>query len=453
MRRLFAEGAWAQWGLLVSACALAAVLVLASWSNHQGARSATHALHIGEARIFEREIMSALRRSDSRTDPAGASAVLDSLLAEQSSEGLRYVAILDRSGAVAASAGAALAGPATGATDPGEEPGHALSLVGSRVRVTLARPRGPAPPDVPARERRFGGIVFEFEPLIAMHLMARAGRLLAFGLAAAALLMFVAAVSWQFSRRYERALRRLEHERRLSLIGEMSAVLAHEIRNPLASLKGHAQLLAEHLAAAASGREEAGCLSAAASDREETERRAVATSDREKAERVVLEATRLETLTADLLDFVRIGPLDRRPADPGALLRAAADEVDPAGFDLDLAAAPERWPGDGPRLHQALTNLLRNARQASPAGARRPLASMSVAGERLIVTIRDFGPGLPKGQEDRVFDPFFTTRASGTGLGLAVARRIVELHGGELTAANHAEGGALFRLALPGERG
>lgn len=440
MRRLFAEGAWAQWGLLISACALAGVLVLASWSNHQAARSATHALHIGEARIFEREIMSALRRGDSRTGSSGATVVLDSLLAQQESEGLRYIALLDGSGGIAASAGASLAGPAKSATDPGEEPGHTLSLVGSRVRVTLSRPRGPMPPDVPIRERRFSGIIFEFEPLIAMHLMARAGRLLAFGLAAAALMMFVAFISWHVSRRYERAMRRSEHERRLSLIGEMSAVLAHEIRNPLASLKGHAQLLAEHLAAAAS-------------DREKAERPAAAASDREKAERVVLEATRLETLTTDLLDFVRSGPLDRRPADPATLLRAAANEVDPAGFDLDLTRAPERWPVDGPRLHQALTNLLRNAHQASPDGARRPQVSMAVAGERLIVTIRDFGSGLPQGQEDRVFDPFFTTRATGTGLGLAVARRIAELHGGELTAANHAEGGASFTLALPGERG
>jgi two-component system, NtrC family, sensor histidine kinase HydH len=427
VKRLFTEGQWAQWGLLVSAGALAAVLILASWSNYQGAHDTTYTLHIGEARIFEREIMGALRHRDVRTDPLGATALLDSVLAQQASEGLRYVALLDGSDAVVASAGASLAGPIVGQSEPGDEPGHTLTLVGSRVRVALSHPRGPTLPNVPVRERHFGGIVFEFEPLIAIHLMARAGRLLAFGLAAAALMMFVAAVSWQFSRRYERALRRLEHERRLSLIGEMSAVLAHEIRNPLASLKGHAQLLAERLAPA--------------------------TSDRDKAERVVLEATRLEALTADLLDFVRIGPLDRQPVDPAALLRAAAEEVDPEGFELDLTGAPERWPVDGPRLHQALTNLLRNARQASTSGARPPVVGMNVAGERLVVTLRDFGAGLPKGQEDRVFDPFFTTRATGTGLGLAVARRIVELHGGQLTATNHAEGGALFRMALPGERG
>jgi signal transduction histidine kinase len=68
----------------------------------------------------------------------------------------------------------------------------------------------------------------------------------------------------------------------------------------------------------------------------------------------------------------------------------------------------------------------------------------------LVFTIRDFGPGIPAGQEERIFDPFFTTRTTGTGLGLAVARRIVELHGGRLVAANASdgEGGALFRIEL-----
>ncbi len=435
-RRVFSEGVWAHWGLLVSAFALGGVLILASWSNYQAARDATYALHLGETRIFEREIMGALHDNDDLPEPRALPAVLDSLLSQLSSDGLRYLAMLDADGTVSAAAGTPLGAP--GATaGQGDEPGPAMSTVGSRVRVSYFRPwiprtgqerqpsRQPPPEDEPRRERRHGGLVFEFEPRIAIHLMDRAGQLLAFGLAAAVLMMFVGAVSWGLSRRYERAMRRLEHERRLSLLGEMSAVLAHEIRNPLASLKGHAQLLAERLPAEG--------------------------SDRGKAERVVREASRLEALTTDLLDFVRLGPLDRQPADPAALLRQAVEEVDAEGFELDLAGAPDRWLVDGPRLHQALTNLLRNARQSTPPGARRPVASMGIAGRGLFITIRDFGDGLPKGKEDRLFDPFFTTRASGTGLGLAVARRIVELHKGELTAANHPEGGAVFQVSLPGE--
>ena len=213
---------------------------------------------------------------------------------------------------------------------------------------------------------------------------------------------------------------------RLSVIGEMSAVLAHEIRNPLTSLKGHAQLLVEQL------------------PDESPERR--------KAERVIMEVARLEALTADLLDFVRSGPLELTQVDPAELLRASAQEVDQQEFELELEASPGSWPLDARRLRQALTNLLRNARQASPQGVR-PVARVCTESGCLVFTVRDFGEGLPKGQEDRVFDPFFTTKMSGTGLGLSVARRIAELHGGSLTAENHPEGGAVFRVELPEMKG
>jgi len=96
----------------------------------------------------------------------------------------------------------------------------------------------------------------------------------------------------------------------------MSAILAHEIRNPVASLKGHAQLLAERLKPG--GRE------------------------RRSADRVVAEAKRLETLAADLLDFCRTGPLKRRPADPAALLAAAADAVDASRVRVAIVARAAR---------------------------------------------------------------------------------------------------------------
>src|SRR5262249_54531799 len=131
--------------------------------------------------------------------------------------------------------------------------------------------------------------------------------------------------------------RQVAHERRLASLGEMSAVLAHEIRNPLASLKGNAQLLAEKLPPG---------------DR-----------TRQKADRVVDEAIRLETLTNNLLAFVRTGELARASASPAALLREAAAAVDPA-IEVDDAAAPARWSLDPERIRQVLVNLLENALQA-----------------------------------------------------------------------------------------
>ena len=140
--------------------------------------------------------------------------------------------------------------------------------------------------------------------------------------------------------------------------------------------------------------------------------------------------------------------MDVAPCDPAALLRSCADEVGAAGFVLETGAAPQTWPLDERRMRQALTNVLRNARQATPADI---LAEASVRrdGDALTFTVRDRGPGIEPGDERRIFAPFYTTRTSGTGLGLTVALRIAELHGGTIVARNHPEGGAEFRVTIP----
>ncbi len=208
----------------------------------------------------------------------------------------------------------------------------------------------------------------------------------------------------------------------MSALGQMAAGLAHEIRNPLASLKGHAELLAERLPAGS--------------------------ADRQKAERVVHEAQRLQALTTDLLDFARSGPIDIRPSDPVALLRSCLSEVGSGDFTLRIDAPPDSCRLDPNRMRQALTNILRNARQASPEGTR-PEVSVGRQNGSVAFVVRDFGTGIPPGDEQRIFSPFYTTRTSGTGLGLAVAQRVVEMHGGTIVAANHREGGAVFRVLIP----
>jgi two-component system sensor histidine kinase HydH len=212
--------------------------------------------------------------------------------------------------------------------------------------------------------------------------------------------------------------RRLAHERRLASLGEMSAVLAHEIRNPLASLKGNAQLLAELLPEGA--------------------------KPRAKADRVVAEAVRLENLTNDLLAFVRTGELARAPVDPAALLREAAASVG-AEIAVESTAAPASWSLDGPRMLQVLTNLIDNAVQAGPPVRARVAAS----GRRLVFEVADRGPGVDPADAERIFEPFFTKRTQGTGLGLAVARRVVELHGGTIAVDAEPGGGARFRVEVP----
>ncbi len=239
---------------------------------------------------------------------------------------------------------------------------------------------------------------------------------------AAASLLALTLGLWLAVAREERRRERSERERQLTALGEMSAVLAHEIGNPLASLKGHAQLLGEQL-----GSDE---------------------KLQKKVQRIVGEALRLEELTNTLLDLVRSSSISPRDVDPAKLAREVAQAVDAARFEVDSRHAPSTWSLDPMRIEQVLKNLLHNALQASPPDATVELSLASDRG-RLVLTVRDHGTGLVPGSERQVFEPFHSSRAKGTGLGLAVARRIVELHGGQIQGENHAQGGALFTVRIP----
>jgi two-component system sensor histidine kinase HydH len=263
------------------------------------------------------------------------------------------------------------------------------------------------------------------EPVLAERLEASALKHLVVSSGAAALLILLALFFLRMAARAERAEAALARQRRLAALGEMSAVLGHELMNPLAALKGHAQLVLE---------------------RTEPEAKA-----RRNAERVVLEAERLEALTAQILDFARTGAVHAAAADPVAMLTSVADKhkgAARAAFDLDVARAPARWEFDRARMEQVLDNLVDNAVQASPPGAPIELACEE-SGDDLVLAVRDRGPGFPPGEETTAFEPFRTTRVKGTGLGLAIARRIVEAHGGRIRAENPVGGGARVEVRLP----
>ncbi len=268
------------------------------------------------------------------------------------------------------------------------------------------------------------GFAIEFEPVQAAELAETSAITLWFGLGTTFAFLLTAALTVTLLRQRDRLEERAARERQLAALGEMSAVLAHEIRNPLASLKGHAQLLAEALPA---------------ESREQS-----------KADRVVREAIRLEGLSNDLLDFVRAGAVERAEVPVARVLHEACDVIGSDRITLKLEDAPETWSLDATRMRQVIENLLQNALDASPEGASVTL-SASIANDHLVVACRDQGDGLPleAGATDKLFEPFHTTRTRGTGLGLAVARRIVELHGGKLTAENCPEGGAIFTATVP----
>ena len=411
---------------MAATLAMGASLVATSLLSYRSVVHASGLVSRAQGEAFVRTTFF-LKRPGQETPDSSA---LATLLQEQAPDGLRYVGVFDPDGRPVAQAGSRLAEPALDLSVRADRDLLALRDLGGRIRMVAGPPPEPAGHDGGDRDRAGGPdrrrprltIAVEFEPLVARQLRAQAARTLGIGIVAAVGLMAVAVLFSRQLGRHEAAERRFEEQRRLAVLGEMSSVIAHELRNPLASLKGNAQLLAERLPA--DGRE------------------------RKKAERIVLEAQRLETLSGDLLDFSRSGPIDRGDTDPAALLRTAAEPVDASRIVLSVDQAPPRFPLDAPRVRQALTNLLVNAVQASPDGVPAT-ARVALEGDRLVFTVSDRGPGIPPGDLERIFEPFYTTRPTGTGLGLAVAQRIVQMHGGTVTAANHPGGGASFRVAIP----
>jgi len=410
------QGPWARWGWLATTLLLGASLVATAWVGRQRAIAAKSTLDRGQAEVLLESVRQFVRADQALPDDAR----LDSLLRLRQEGGLRFLSLSDSNAAVVATAGTPI-GPAAETDDASFRGPLTIEDLGDRLRlraVTL-----PArPPGEPRGPRgRPPVMTIEFEPLVAHRLVAEATRTFLLSGLVAATLVAAAIVLWRLSLRQEQFERRLEQQRRLSALGEMSAVLAHEIRNPLASLKGHAQLLAERLAGGS--------------------------ADRDKAELVVQEAKRLEALTTDLLDFARSGPIDLHATDPVALLRTAAADVG-GGVVVHGNGAPPSWPLDEQRTRQALANVLRNSRQVSPDG-RDTEATVGIDNGALVYTVRDFGPGIVPGDEQKIFSPFYTTRTTGTGLGLAVALRVAEMHGGTIAARNHPEGGAVFTVRIP----
>lgn len=357
---------------------------------------------------------------------------LESILDEQGPEGLRCIAVFDPAGRPRTVVGDCLAAGGVGLSRAlFETRAHELVEVGGLVRMSRGAPspgeaRRAARASGASREGRSGrrALLVEFEPIMRQELEAGALRSLGIGGAASLALVVVALGLWRFSLREERLKAAVERDRRLAALGEMAAVLAHEIRNPLASMKGHAQLLAERLAAGS--------------------------PERGKADRVVDEARRLEELTSDLLSFVRSKQVERREVSPAKVLAAAAHDVDGSRLELETKGAPATWSLDPHLMQQALGNLLRNALQASEEGDPAGAEVRQEDGD-LVFRVWDRGEGVPEGDRERIFEPFYTTRTRGTGLGLAVARRIVTLHGGSIQVADREGGGAEFRVGVPGE--
>ena len=222
---------------------------------------------------------------------------------------------------------------------------------------------------------------------------------------------------------------------RLSSLGRLSTVVAHEIRNPLMIIKAALRPLK-------TGAPSADAVRSAATDIDE-------------------EVVRLNRIVSEVLDFAKPIKFELSAVDVNALCQDAARAATPDGADpplvLDLETGMPRVTGDAERLRLALVNILTNARHAidaDPRGVRQtPAITLTTRhlGDKVRIQIRDRGPGIPDEDLSRIFDPFFTTRRTGTGLGLAISRNIVEGLGGTIIVANRPAGGTEVTIELRAE--
>ncbi|MDQ3365512.1 MAG: HAMP domain-containing histidine kinase [Myxococcota bacterium] len=394
----------AGWSVVVAFLLIGFALLATVWTTRSAVIDATDAVRRGQALAMEQTVRAEL--ADLEGPPVAED--LAAILREHARDGLRYLAMVEGRDRVLFEAGVAV-GRGGGET---MQRGRRLAEVDGRLRLQVR----------PFRRLRDGGrtwrVLIELEPVQAETLRSAVTVTLGIGALAAASLLGVAIVLVRREARRNAEDREREHERRLASLGEMSAVLAHEIKNPLASLKGNAQLLASMLPTGEKARL--------------------------KAERVVDEAVRLEQLTNDLLQFVRTGAIRRNPTDPGALVRDAAASV--AGeITVDTSAAPRTWSLDQARIREVIINLVDNAVAAGP-----PVhVTVRHADRALVIDIADRGAGIAEEDREKIFEPFFTGKTQGTGLGLAVVRRVIDLHGGRITVLANPGGGALFRAEIP----
>ncbi|SPE32661.1 Integral membrane sensor signal transduction histidine kinase [Candidatus Sulfopaludibacter sp. SbA6] len=221
---------------------------------------------------------------------------------------------------------------------------------------------------------------------------------------------------------------RMKRAERLFALGQLSAGLAHEIRNPLASIAGAAGILQRNLRLE---QKDAECLAI-----------------------IIKECQRLNHLLTHFLDFARPRAPKYQPTDVEALLDSvmalAAHAIGARPISLGKDVPPQMAPVecDPELMKQVILNLLINAIQATPDGGKISLSAGTRNG-RVWMEVTDEGCGIDAADRDRIFDPFFTTKEGGTGLGLSVAHQIVEQHGGILTAEANPSRGMTFSVSLP----
>jgi len=230
------------------------------------------------------------------------------------------------------------------------------------------------------------------------------------------------------TRQLQESFEQVKRADRLSAVGQLAASLAHEIRNPLGSIEGAANII-----------------------------RSPATSQeiREGSLNVIQkECQRLNRLLTNLLDFARPRQPEFRSVDVPRLIDSIFALVGPNAqiqhvtLKKTVMHAPVLVESDPEQLKQVLLNLVINAIQAMPGGGEIEV-TVDRRDHGVVISVRDQGSGIAQEYIDRIFDPFFTTKEAGTGLGLAVAHQVITQHGGLIQAARNPDRGMTFSISLP----
>ena len=243
----------------------------------------------------------------------------------------------------------------------------------------------------------------------------------------AVLLLVALTAMWSLRRSAQLERRKMETER-LAELGSVSAVLAHEIRNPLGAVKGFAQLAAE----------------------------GVADEKRKLLGAIVRECGRLEALVNSLLLYGRpLAPEIHETAWPeleSDLAAYAGQAIGPRPIEFRSESEIAGLATDAGLLKQALLNLIRNSVESIPEGqaGRIRLRAARTQGDEVTISVEDDGPGLPETVRAKLFSPFVTTKAAGSGLGLAISKKVVEALGGSLSLRGVAPHGTRAELCLHG---
>ncbi|GMR22676.1 MAG: ATP-binding protein [Acidobacteriota bacterium] len=218
---------------------------------------------------------------------------------------------------------------------------------------------------------------------------------------------------------------------RMTALGELSAGLAHEIRNPLASIKASLEILVPEFPPGH--------------------------KKREFVEIAKKQIGQLDRIVGEFLNFARTPRPVREPCDirdvASSLKILCSKEASRQGVEIAIDAS-DRVPElelDASQVQQALLNVVLNGVQAMPAGGRLEISTRD-SGDCVLIRVRDEGPGIAAEDRDNIFEPFFTTKARGTGLGLALARKLIEAQGGRMRLEeNPPNTGSSFLIELPYE--